>query len=63
MATGTGKTFVALQIVWKLVKSGWLNRLHQDRPGRVLFLADRVVLRDQAYNTFSPFSGEAGEPQ
>jgi type I restriction enzyme R subunit len=64
MATGTGKTFAAFQIVWKLVKSGWLNRLHQDRPGRVLFLADRVVLRDQAYNTFSSFAtDEAGDPR
>lgn len=64
MATGTGKTFVAFQIVWKLANSGWLNRLHQDRPGRVLFLADRVVLRDQAYNNFSPFaSEEAGDPR
>jgi len=64
MATGTGKTFVAFQTVWKLVKSGWLNRLHQERPGRVLFLADRIVLRDQAYNNFSPFAGEAvGDPR
>ncbi len=47
MATGTGKTFVAFQIVWKLVKSGWLRR--------VLFLADRNLLRDNAYNTFGPF--------
>jgi type I site-specific restriction endonuclease len=46
LATGTGKTFIAFQIAWKLIKSGWLNRLHQDRPGRILFLADRVVLRD-----------------
>ena len=64
MATGTGKTFVAFQIVWKLLNSGWLNRLHRERPGRVLFLADRVVLRDQAYNSFSPFgSEEAGDPR
>jgi type I restriction enzyme R subunit len=63
MATGTGKTFVAFQIVWKLTKSGWLNRLHPDRPGRVLFLADRVVLRDQAYNNFAPFSDGASDPR
>jgi type I restriction enzyme R subunit len=56
MATGTGKTFVAFQIIWKLLKSGWLKRHHPDRPARVLFLADRVVLRDQAYNTFAPFA-------
>jgi type I restriction enzyme R subunit len=63
MATGTGKTFVAFQIAWKLVKSGWLNRLHKDRPGRVLFLADRVVLRDQAYNNFSPFADGTSDPR
>ncbi|WNC30174.1 EcoAI/FtnUII family type I restriction enzme subunit R [Thermosynechococcus sp. PKX82] len=63
MATGTGKTFVAFQIVWKLVQSGWLQRRHSDRPGRVLFLADRVVLRDQAYNTFAPFADGTSEPR
>ena len=63
MATGTGKTFVAFQIVWKLVRAGWLQRRHPDRPGRVLFLADRVVLRDQAYNTFAPFADGTSEPR
>jgi type I restriction enzyme R subunit len=63
MATGTGKTFVAFQIAWKLSKSGWLNRLHQERPGRVLFLVDRVVLRDQAYNSFSPFGDGTSDPR
>lgn len=63
MATGTGKTFVAFQIVWKLVKSGWLQRLHPERPARILFLADRVVLRDQAYNTFAPFADGTSEPR
>lgn len=63
MATGTGKTFVAFQVVWKLIKSGWLQRLHPERPGRVLFLADRVVLRDQAYNTFAPFADGTSEPR
>lgn len=63
MATGTGKTFVAFQVVWKLVKSGWLRRPHPERPARVLFLADRVVLRDQAYNTFAPFADGTSEPR
>jgi len=62
MATGTGKTFVAMQIVWKLIKSGWL-RQQRGRSGRVLFIADRLVLRDQAYNTFSPFASGYGEPR
>lgn len=47
MATGSGKTYVAFQIVWKLVKSGHFRR--------VLYLADRLFLRDQAYNEFSAF--------
>lgn len=47
MATGTGKTFVAFQIVWKLIKSGYFQR--------VLYIADRIFLRDQAYNEFAPF--------
>lgn len=64
MATGTGKTFTALQIVWKLIKSGWLGRKKQEgKPARVLFLADRVVLRDQAYNAFSPFAATASDPR
>jgi type I restriction enzyme R subunit len=62
MATGTGKTFTVMQIVWKLVKSEWLYG-QKGRPGHVLFLADRVVLRDQAYNTFSPFAGSHGDPR
>ena len=62
MATGTGKTFTAMQIVWKLIKSEWLYQ-QKGRPGRVLFLADRVVLRDQAYNTFGPFAGGHGDPR
>jgi len=63
MATGTGKTFVAFQIVWKLIKSGWLQRRHPDHPARLLFLADRIVLRNQAYNTFSPFADGVSDPR
>ncbi|MEJ5202932.1 MAG: DEAD/DEAH box helicase family protein, partial [Anaerolineales bacterium] len=62
LATGTGKTFIAMQIVWKLLKSGWLHA-QKGRSGRILFLADRVALRDQAYNTFSPFAGSHGDPR
>jgi type I restriction enzyme R subunit len=63
MATGTGKTFTAMQLVWKLIKSDWLRRQHPDRPGRILFLADRVVLRDQAYNAFSAFARDGNDPR
>jgi len=63
LATGTGKTFIALQLVWKLLKSRWFYQRHPDRPARVLFLADRVVLRDQAYNVFAPFASDASDPR
>lgn len=63
MATGTGKTFTAFQIVWKLVRSGWLRHKSDSGPGRVLFLADRVVLRNQAYNAFSPFAASDSDPR
>ncbi|MGQ9497685.1 MAG: EcoAI/FtnUII family type I restriction enzme subunit R [Desulfotomaculales bacterium] len=63
MATGTGKTFVAFQIVWKLIKSGWLKLRHPGRPARVLFLADRVILRNQAHNVFSPFADGTSDPR
>ena len=50
MATGTGKTFTAFQIIWRLWKSG--------AKKRVLFLADRNVLVDQTMvNDFRPFIG------
>lgn len=55
MATGTGKTFVSMQIVWKLWQSNW-------RPGRnprILYLADRNVLVDQPIEReFVPAFGE-----
>lgn len=43
MATGTGKTFVSMQIVWKLWNSAWRS----GRKPRVLYLADRNILLDQ----------------
>ncbi|MEM7118167.1 MAG: DEAD/DEAH box helicase family protein [Chloroflexota bacterium] len=61
MATGTGKTFTAFQIVWKLLKSGWLQT--NGRSARILFLADRVVLRNQAYNAFGPFASSSSDPR
>ena len=48
MATGTGKTFTAFQIIWRL----WKSRTKQ----RILFLADRNILVDQTKtNDFKPF--------
>lgn len=52
LATGTGKTFIAFQIAWKLFQSRWnLSREPSRRP-RILFLADRNILANQAYNAF-----------
>jgi type I restriction enzyme, R subunit len=59
MATGTGKTAVAFQIAWKLFQTRWnLNQDGARRP-RILFLADRNILADQAFNAFSAFDEDA----
>ena len=55
LATGTGKTFIAFQIAWKLFYARWnLSREPTRRP-RILFLADRNILANQAFNAFSAF--------
>jgi type I restriction enzyme R subunit len=64
LATGTGKTFVAFQIAWKLFHSRWnLNDWKSggepSRRPRILFLADRNILADQGYNAFSAFPEDA----
>ncbi|MBI5919033.1 MAG: DEAD/DEAH box helicase family protein [Nitrosomonadales bacterium] len=90
LATGTGKTFIAFQLAWKLFKSRWnqtylhsnsvrpepvegadgatetaLRQAQGERSGvvnrqpRILFLADRNILADQAYNSFSAFPEDA----
>jgi type I restriction enzyme R subunit len=64
LATGTGKTFVAFQLAWKLFHSRW-NLTDWKKSGeptrrpRILFLADRNILADQAYNAFSAFPEDA----
>ncbi len=58
LATGTGKTVIAFQIAWKLFKSRW-NLNNDDRQPRILFLADRNILADQAFNKFSAFNSDA----
>jgi len=52
LATGTGKTFIAFNLVWKLLRAGYAKK--------VLFLADRVSLRDQAYNEFGALDQARG---
>ncbi len=77
LATGTGKTFIAFQIAWKLFHSRWnLTDWPFDKPRtngveglrtsgeptrrpRILFLADRNILADQAFNAFSAFPEDA----
>ena len=59
LATGTGKTFIAFQIAWKLFYARWnLGREPTRRP-RILFLADRNILANQAFNAFSAFPDDA----
>jgi type I restriction enzyme, R subunit len=59
LATGTGKTFIAFQLAWKLFQSRWNLSGEPNRRPRVLFLADRNILADQAYNAFSAFPDDA----
>ncbi|MDR3569169.1 MAG: DEAD/DEAH box helicase family protein [Syntrophobacteraceae bacterium] len=59
LATGTGKTFIAFQIGWKLFQSRWNLSGEPTRRPRILFLADRNILADQAYNAFSAFPEDA----
>ncbi|MEE9264594.1 MAG: DEAD/DEAH box helicase family protein, partial [Vicinamibacteria bacterium] len=68
LATGTGKTAIAFQIAWKLFHSrwnltDWRNGLDEgqepSRRPRILFLTDRNILADQAFNEFSAFPEDA----
>ena len=64
LATGTGKTAIAFQIAWKLFHAKWnlyeRNKAAEPtRRPRILFLADRNILADQAYNSFSAFEEDA----
>ncbi len=60
LATGTGKTFIAFQLAWKLFQSrwnlaDWKGGGEPARRPRILFLADRNGLADQACESFSAF--------
>ncbi|MDV7201121.1 DEAD/DEAH box helicase family protein [Roseovarius sp. 10] len=59
LATGTGKTSIAFQIAWKLFHSRWNLSGEPTRRPRILFLADRNILADQAFNSFSAFPSDA----
>ncbi len=58
LATGTGKTFIAFQIAWKLFQTRWNLKKTGTRP-RILFLADRNVLANQAMIDFGGFKSDA----
>ncbi len=59
LATGTGKTFIAFQIAWKLFQAKWNQQKNGKRRPRILFLADRNILANQAYLNFSAFDEDA----
>jgi type I restriction enzyme R subunit len=59
LATGTGKTFIAFQIAWKLFQTKWNLKRDGSRRPRILFLADRNILANQAFNDFSAFPDDA----
>lgn len=58
LATGTGKTYIAFQIAWKLFQTRWNVKKTSTRP-RILFLTDRNLLANQAYNGFFGFAHDA----
>ncbi len=63
LATGTGKTAIAFQIAWKLFHAKWNLKSNGNgdfsRSPRILFLADRNILADQAFNAFGAFEEDA----
>ncbi len=68
LATGTGKTAIAFQVAWKLYQSRWnltdwrgglVESQQPSRRPRILFLVDRNILADQAFNEFSAFPDDA----
>ncbi|MCP5230529.1 MAG: DEAD/DEAH box helicase family protein [Zoogloeaceae bacterium] len=64
LATGTGKTSIAFQIAWKLFHARWSLAAWKagappSRRPRILFLADRNILADQAFNAFAAFEEDA----
>lgn len=59
MATGTGKTAVAFHICWKLMHAKWNLQRDASRLPRILFLADRNILANQAFTSFVDFPEDA----
>lgn len=59
LATGTGKTTIAFHIAWKLFQTRWNLKWDGSRRPRILFLADRNVLSNQAFGEFTKYSAFA----
>ena len=59
LATGTGKTYIAFQIAWKLLRTRWNIHKPGEALPKILFLSDRNILSNQALNDFSPFDENA----
>ena len=59
MATGTGKTFIAFQLAWKLFQSKWNLTGEPNHRPKILFLADRNILASQAFTDFTAFPDDA----
>lgn len=64
LATGTGKTCIGFQLAWKLFQTRWSlssrkKTENTQRSPRILFLADRNILANQAFNDFSAFEEDA----
>ncbi len=56
LATGTGKTAIAFHIAWRLFKAKWNIKGDGQRSPRILFLADRNILANQAFSSFSEYN-------
>ena len=61
LATGTGKTTIAFHIAWKLFQTRWDLKWDSSRRPRILFLADRNVLSNQAFGEFTKYSAFADD--
>ncbi|MFD0740393.1 EcoAI/FtnUII family type I restriction enzme subunit R [Lysobacter koreensis] len=61
LATGTGKTSIAFQLAWKLFQTRWNLSGEPTRRPRILFLADRNTLANQAFSDFAAFAAFADD--
>ncbi|EMF7691154.1 DEAD/DEAH box helicase family protein [Campylobacter coli] len=57
LATGTGKTTIAFNLCYRLLEARW-NKENKDQKPKILFLCDRVSLRDQALGEFNPIESD-----